>query len=135
MPTAPGKPCPGYGSRRNRCPCVINRGDKCCPVCMPAYEAKRREGYRDYNKKRDPKVIIWMNSRRYETLRRVHLRAYPLCVECVKDGIDRSGNIVDHVEAHKGQYERFWNTDNWQTLCKHHHDIKTAKEDGGFGNR
>ncbi|WP_289184903.1 HNH endonuclease [uncultured Parasutterella sp.] len=28
----------------------------------------------------------------------------------------------------------FWDESNWQALCKHCHDVKTAKEDGGFGN-
>lgn len=26
-----------------------------------------------------------------------------------------------------------WDSANWQPLCKHCHDAKTAREDGGFG--
>jgi 5-methylcytosine-specific restriction endonuclease McrA len=29
----------------------------------------------------------------------------------------------------------FWNSENWQPLCKVCHDIKTASEDGAFGNK
>jgi len=43
--------------------------------------------------------------------------------------------IVDHVIPHRGDQELFWDTSNWQPLCKRCHDVKTAGEDGGFGNR
>ncbi|WP_309242099.1 HNH endonuclease [Paenibacillus sp. S150] len=35
---------------------------------------------------------------------------------------------------HKGDMELFWNEANWQPLCASCHGIKTAKEDGGYGN-
>lgn len=41
--------------------------------------------------------------------------------------------VVDHVIPHKGDKKFFWDENNWQPLCKRHHDIKTATEDGGFG--
>ena len=36
--------------------------------------------------------------------------------------------------ANKGDYDLFWDEANHQALCKRCHDIKTATEDGGFGN-
>lgn len=45
-----------------------------------------------------------------------------------------AGTVVDHIIPHRGNYDLFWNQDNWQTLCKLHHDQKTAREDGGFGH-
>jgi len=42
-------------------------------------------------------------------------------------------NTIDHIAPHKGDYELFWDPTNHQGLCKHHHDVKTATEDGGFG--
>lgn len=42
-------------------------------------------------------------------------------------------SIVDHIIPHKGDKQLFWDRDNWQPLCKKHHDRKTATEDGGFG--
>jgi 5-methylcytosine-specific restriction protein A len=30
--------------------------------------------------------------------------------------------------------EKFWQVSNWEALCRMCHDVKTAKEDGGFGN-
>lgn len=41
--------------------------------------------------------------------------------------------VVDHIVPHCGNQQLFWDTDNWQPLCKKHHDRKTATEDGGFG--
>lgn len=45
----------------------------------------------------------------------------------------RAVYAVDHIIPHKGDPELFWDQDNWQSLCKPHHDRKTATEDGGFG--
>ena len=41
--------------------------------------------------------------------------------------------VVDHIIPHKGDQKLFWDTRNWQPLCKPCHDKKTATEDGGFG--
>lgn len=64
--------------------------------------------------------------------RRIYLNANPLCAECRRQGIDRLATVVDHIIPHRGDYGLFWDADNWQSLCKQHHDEKTAKEDGGF---
>jgi 5-methylcytosine-specific restriction protein A len=54
---------------------------------------------------------------------------HPLCVKC-----GRAASLVDHILPHKGNQELFWNSDNWQSMCATCHNIKTASEDGGFGN-
>jgi 5-methylcytosine-specific restriction protein A len=41
--------------------------------------------------------------------------------------------VVDHIKPHRGNQESFWDSDNWRAMCKRCHDIKTVKEDGGFG--
>jgi 5-methylcytosine-specific restriction protein A len=41
--------------------------------------------------------------------------------------------VVDHIIPHKGDKALFWDSGNWQALCKRCHDVKTATEDGGFG--
>lgn len=71
---------------------------------------------------------------RWRRVRESYLRRHPLCVECEKKDRITAATVVDHIIPHKGDHELFWNEDNWQSLCKTHHDIKTAKEDGGFGN-
>lgn len=64
-----------------------------------------------------------------------YLAKHPLCVACAKLGIVQAANVVDHVIPHKGNLNLFWNSDNWQALCKSCHDTKTALENGGFGNK
>jgi 5-methylcytosine-specific restriction protein A len=61
------------------------------------------------------------------------LKRSPLCAECEREGIVCAATVVDHIKAHKGDQVLFWDTSNWQSLCKQHHDRKTAIEDGGFG--
>lgn len=67
--------------------------------------------------------------------RTAYLLAHPLCVHCLLNGMHTQANIVDHIDPHKGDQVKFWDHDNWQALCKRHHDIKTAREDGGFGRK
>ena len=37
--------------------------------------------------------------------------------------------VVDHIVPHRGDPKLFWDTDNWQALCKQCHDHKTMTED------
>ena len=60
--------------------------------------------------------------------RLVHLKNSPLCLTCDADGLVIEANIVDHIEPHRGDKDLFWDTNNWQSLCKSCHDKKTAKE-------
>jgi 5-methylcytosine-specific restriction endonuclease McrA len=51
---------------------------------------------------------------------------------CSKEGIPRAATVVDHIIPHKGDQKLFWNQDNWQPLCKTHHDShKQAFEKSG----
>ena len=63
-----------------------------------------------------------------------YLNKHPLCVECQQEGQVTAATVVDHKIPHRGNQELFWDRSNWQSLCKPHHDRKTAREDGGFGN-
>jgi len=71
--------------------------------------------------------------RRYRT---VFLKGHPLCEceDCKKNGWIIPATVVDHIIPHKGNYDLFWDPKNHQAMSKQHHDIKTASEDGGFGN-
>jgi 5-methylcytosine-specific restriction protein A len=71
---------------------------------------------------------------RWQLARIYFLMQYPLCAECGKNGKVVSATVVDHIIPHKGNQELFWDTRNWQPLCKRCHDVKTVKEDGAFGN-
>lgn len=72
---------------------------------------------------------------RWRRERLLFLKQHPLCecTECKATGAIEAATVVDHIVPHKGNYNLFWNKDNWQAMTKQHHDRKTASEDGGFG--
>ena len=65
---------------------------------------------------------------RWRTARLRWLAKHPLCEECGRAGRLQAGEVVDHVQPHKGDKGLFWDRSNWQTLCKVCHDLKTAGE-------
>jgi len=67
--------------------------------------------------------------------RATFLKREPLCAECARQGRTVGATVVDHIIPHKGDQDVFWDTSNWQSLCKPCHDTKTATEDGGFGHQ
>ena len=66
----------------------------------------RRRGY----------TVAWQKARA------AYLAQNPLCVFCERQGLVTAAAVVDHIEPHHGDPQKFWNTDNWQPLCRPHHD-------------
>ena len=54
--------------------------------------------------------------------RATFLRRNPLCVDC-----GRPATVVDHIVPHRGDTNKFWDTENWQPLCAACHNRKTAR--------
>ncbi len=48
---------------------------------------------------------------------------HPYCLGCQAIGERRATEVVDHVEPHKGDQAKFWNTSMWQPACRHCHDV------------
>lgn len=71
---------------------------------------------------------------RWHKARTSYLHEHPLCVKCQAEGRITPATVVDHIKPHRGNYDLMWDTNNWQALCARHHNIKTATEDGAFGN-
>lgn len=69
---------------------------------------------------------------RWAKARRTYLARNPLCVTCSDRHIVTAATVVDHIIPHQGDQKLFWDTDNWQALCKPCHDSKTASE-SAFG--
>jgi len=81
---------------------------------------------RHYGQKQQPRVFKMENressvkeyhSRRWTALSRKFRNANPLCVRCQAKGIIQASEVTDHivpVEVHG----RFWDTSNYQALCK-----------------
>ena len=66
----------------------------------------------------------------WRALRAAQLEA---CCNCQHPGCRRAATVVDHKVAHRGSNSLFFDPGNLQSLCKRHHDSKTARYDGGFG--
>lgn len=67
---------------------------------------------------------------RWHAASKRYLADHPYCA----DGCGGRASVVDHIMPHKGDQALFWDEANWQGLTKAHHDRKTAKENGGYGN-
>lgn len=77
----------------------------------------------------------WLHSARWRKARALFLSWHPLCIDCLAADRYVAATDVDHEVPHEGDYELFWNQDNWRARCHSHHSKKTAASDGGFGNR
>ena len=70
---------------------------------------------------------------RWRKIRAKHLKLHPWCARCLQDGRHTLAQHVDHRTT-----RRAGGTDsssNLQSLCAPCHSRKTARDDGGFGNR
>ena|SRR5215216_2743747 len=66
---------------------------------------------------------------KWQQARAGYLAKHPLCVMCKADGMVRLATVVDHKVAHRGDQGLFWDRNNWQSLCKPHHDSEAQKRD------
>jgi 5-methylcytosine-specific restriction protein A len=60
---------------------------------------------------------------RWSTAARTFRARHPLCRGCEAAGLVEAAVLVDHVEPHKGDSTRFWDTSMWQSSCRWHHDV------------
>lgn len=65
----------------------------------------------------------WPNDLRPEQLLRE-----PFCRECAQRGIRTRATDVDHVEPHNGDWSKFTDRSNLQSLCHSCHSRKTMAE-------
>ena len=55
---------------------------------------------------------------------------------CQAEGRHTPAQVTDHITPHKGDLALFWDRNNWQSLCKWHHDRhKQSIERGGVGRK
>lgn len=57
---------------------------------------------------------------------------HPLCLGCQAIGKQAKTEVVDHVEPHKGDQVKFWNTKMWQPACRWHHDVIKPRLERAF---
>ena len=70
----------------------------------------------------------WYSTASWKRMRAAHLASEPWCRACAERGILTPATEVDHIEAHRGDYELFANDDNLQSLCHRCHSRKTMRE-------
>lgn len=63
-----------------------------------------------------------------DDLRPAQLLREPFCRECARRGIRTPATNVDHVVDHKGDWARFTDRGNLQSLCHSCHSRKTLSE-------
>lgn len=68
---------------------------------------------------------------RWVKARATYLKRHPLCVMCEREGRVTAARVVDHIIPHRGDQALFWDTDNWQSLCRPHHDSAKQREERG----
>ena len=69
---------------------------------------------------------------RWQKARATFLRKHPLCADHQQRGHIVPATVVDHIIPHRGDQALFWDTGNWQSLCKLCHDShKQRLEKGG----
>jgi 5-methylcytosine-specific restriction protein A len=71
----------------------------------------------------------WYGSMRWRKRAARQLREHPLCAICEAQGLVVAAREVDHIERHGGDYRRFFEGEI-QSLCRVHHEQKTAEEEG-----
>lgn len=124
MAVMPKRPCAFPGCRR-----LVESG-RCAEhaaVQRRLSEARRMD---------DPetrRIRGMYKSVKWQALRAAYLTANPWCKHCLPRLVPATD--VDHVTPHRGDWSLFLSRRNLQGLCHSCHSRKTAREDGGFGNR
>lgn len=121
MPSLAPKPCMHSG-----CRALVRDGSTRCPQHKRVVE-------KQYDQDRGSSTERGYGSK-WQKARAAWLRAHPLCVMCQQEGALVAATVVDHKIPHRGDKKLFWDSDNWQSLCKRHHDAdKQRAEAAGLG--
>lgn len=112
MANKPLRPC-----RHPGCGRLVSSGY--CPEHKPLKAARRvsAQWHGWYS------LTVWTDD-----LRPNQLMREPWCRECARRGVRTKATVVDHVQPHRGDWARFTDRANLQSLCKPCHDRKTARE-------
>jgi 5-methylcytosine-specific restriction enzyme A len=118
MPHAPRRPCSWPG-----CHALTDDG-RCAE--------HKRQGRKDSDGRRGSSASRGYGFR-WQKAREAYLGRHPLCAQCLALGRIVPATVVDHIVPHKGDHELFWDSGNWQVLCKPCHDRKTGAEGRAAG--
>lgn len=71
----------------------------------------------------------WYDTTRWRRAAKAFLTQNPLCIMCLTAGRVTPANTVDHVIPHKGDYDLFWNQENWSPLCAACHSAQKQTQE------
>lgn len=114
MASKPLRPCLHPG-----CTALVRSGY--CERHRPPRVERRSEDSRRW--RRWYSLPVWTNDLRPEQLARE-----PFCRECAAHGLRVYATDVDHVVPHDGDWSKFIDPENLQSLCHSCHGRKTAAE-------
>jgi len=113
MPRRLPTPC-----RQPGCPALVEGGGYCDK--HKKNDSQRRDQHRGSSTQRG-------YGYRWQKSSKGWLRVHPLCAECERQGRVAAATVVDHIVPHRGDMQLFWDPNNWESLCKPHHDAKTGR--------
>ena len=117
MPRAAKVPC-----RHTLCPALLDK-----PGFCKAHEAERFNGAREHDSRRGSSTQRGYDYR-WQKTRKGYLAKHPLCVHCQASGRVVAATEIDHIIPIQIDSNRKYDRENWQSLCKSCHSVKTAKD-------
>jgi 5-methylcytosine-specific restriction endonuclease McrA len=96
-----------------------------CGRVVPAGELCQcqRQRKQEYDKRR-PSASARGYDSAWQKARAAFLMKHPRCVMC-----GAPATVVDHKIPHRGDKAKFWDSNNWQSLCTpHHNSTKQSQE-------
>lgn len=110
MPIAAPRLC-GCGS-------IVPSGERC--ACQVEGDRARKARH----DRRRPSAAQRGYNHEWRKARQVYLTTHPRCVMC-----GAPATHVDHIIPHRGDDRLFWDQNNWQSLCAHHHNSTKQREE------
>jgi 5-methylcytosine-specific restriction protein A len=95
---------------------------------MPKSKEARREF--DRERQRTQPWRAWYGLPIWKQIRKQQLHAKPLCERCEAKGRVTAATVVNHVDRHRGNWQRFI-TGPFESLCKSCHDRDAQAEERG----
>ena len=97
----------------------------------PAGERRREQ---EEERRRAYPWRAWYGTAIWRAIRRDQLSREPLCRRCGKRGRIEAATVVNHVEPHRGDWERFVGGP-FESLCKACHDGEVQREERAAARR
>lgn len=102
------------------CGRIVAHGTRCqCQIASTRARNKRHDANR-------PSASARGYNSAWQKARAAWLAMYPACNH---PGCTAQARIVDHIIPHRGDMVKFWDKNNWQSLCQHHHNAHKQRQE------